>query len=314
MSASASIWAVKLTCVDIEGNPMPIHSCRLMPARSAVVSTGTCGSVADHQELVVTSTDGFANAGVRQNVRVPTYPDAAVLYPEVAATGSLAAALRAAADRQGLSMPVEVVEHSPLVEAVVPTTVPHRQPLGVSAGRAKRRWSLRGCEPDQGMALIEGATADLDQIVKAAQAWRGGEPLTRIAEMAPFVELTGRFEVFGRDPAQMVESEWQHLLVEAAGTDWPEYRALIDAAYNEPRLRRLYPFTSHWALRFSTRTRPHLSREIHVCIHHVQSKEYVVTRRYQGEEIGRTLTAEDAVSLAIQHLPASLGTTTYGAV
>jgi hypothetical protein len=180
-------------------------------------------------ESVGTSAEGSAGAGVRQNANVPTYPDPAVLYPEVVAMDSLAAVLRAVADRQGLSVPVEVVGHSPLFGAAVPTAVPHRQPLEVSASRVERRWSVRGCEPDQNMALIEGATADLDQIVKAAQAWHDGESLARIAELAPFVELTGRFEVFGRDPAQLVESEWQHLLVEAAGTDWPEYRALIGA-------------------------------------------------------------------------------------
>ena len=251
---------------------------------------------------------------MRQNANVPTYPDAASLYPEVAAAGSLAGALAAAADRRGLSLPVEVVEHSPLFGAVVPTTVPHRQALEVSASRVERRWRVRGCEPDQDMALIEGATADFDQIVKAAQAWRDGESLARTAELAPFVELTGRFEVSGRDPAQTVESEWQHLLVEAAGTDWPEYRALIDAAYNQPRLRRLYPFTSHWSLRFSTRTRPHLSREILVCLHPGKGTYYVVTMGYTGDKLGETVTAEEAVSLAIQHFPPNLGPTTYGAV
>ncbi|BEL06332.1 hypothetical protein Q0Z83_045230 [Actinoplanes sichuanensis] len=228
--------------------------------------------------------------------------------------GSLAGALQVVADRQDLSLPVEVVEHSPLFGAVVPTIVPHRLALEVSASRVERRWSVTGCEPDQNMALIEGATTDLDQIVKAARAWRDGESLARIVQLAPFVELTGRFEVLGRDPAGMVESEWQHLLVEAAGTDWPEYRALIDAAYDEPRLRRLYPFTSHWSLRFSTRTRPHLSREILVCIHPGRSKDYVVTMGYTGDEIGQTSTAEAAVSLAVQHLPPNLGAATYGAV
>ncbi|MEW2077170.1 DUF6193 family natural product biosynthesis protein [Streptomyces sp. NPDC013433] len=37
---------------------------------------------------------------------------------------------------------------------------------------------------------------------------------------------------------------------------WQEtHQALIEAAYAEPALRALYPFTSHWALRFSTTIR-----------------------------------------------------------
>ncbi len=42
--------------------------------------------------------------------------------------------------------------------------------------------------------------------------------------------------------------------------DWQEaYRTLLEAAYAEPALRALDPFTSHWALRFSTTTRPGLT-------------------------------------------------------
>ncbi|WP_442934618.1 DUF6193 family natural product biosynthesis protein [Micromonospora sp. CPCC 205739] len=35
---------------------------------------------------------------------------------------------------------------------------------------------------------------------------------------------------------------------------------LIEAAYAEPKLRRLYPYTSHWSLNFSASTLlPHVS-------------------------------------------------------
>ena len=151
------------------------------------------------------------------------------------------------------------------------------------------------------------------EVARAAQAWHDGETLTDIAKLAPFVELTGRFEVLGQDPAQMVESEWQHLRTEAAGVEWPEYHALIDTAYNEPQLRRLYPFTSHWSLRFSTRTRPNLCRKILVCIHPGRAENYVVTMGYMGHELGRTATAGDAVSLAVQNVPGGLEPVTYGA-
>jgi hypothetical protein len=39
----------------------------------------------------------------------------------------------------------------------------------------------------------------------------------------------------------------------------PEFQALIEAAYREAALRALYPFTSHWTLRFCTNTRPGLT-------------------------------------------------------
>jgi hypothetical protein len=161
--------------------------------------------------------------------------------------------------------------------------------------------------------LIEGDTLKLAEVVRAAQAWHDGVPLADIPRVAPFVELTGRFEVPDRDPVRLVESEWQHLRKEAAEVDWAEYRALIEAAYAEPRLRQLYPFTSHWSLRFSTRTRPDLSRDVLVCLHAGHGKDYLVTLGYMGQDLGETGTAEEAVSLAVRHLPTDLNPVAYGA-
>ncbi|MFD4137733.1 DUF6193 family natural product biosynthesis protein [Streptomyces sp. NPDC058572] len=49
-----------------------------------------------------------------------------------------------------------------------------------------------------------------------------------------------------------MESEWQSMLQQVRELEysWQEQdQALIEAAYAEPALRALYPFTSHWALR-----------------------------------------------------------------
>jgi hypothetical protein len=214
---------------------------------------------------------------------------------------------------QGLSVPVPVTESGSLHRAVVPTIVPHREELEVSASWVERRWFVMGCERDQGLALIYGDTLDLAQVARAAQAWHDGAALADIPQIAPFVQLTGRFEVADGDPARLVESEWQHLRKEAVEVNWPEYHALIEAAYAEPRLRHLYPFTSHWALRFSTRTRPSLSRDVWVCLHAGRGRDYLVTMGYGEQSLGETATAEEAVSLALRHLPADLGPVVYGA-
>ncbi|WP_143681763.1 DUF6193 family natural product biosynthesis protein [Actinacidiphila glaucinigra] len=74
--------------------------------------------------------------------------------------------------------------------------------------------------------------------------------------------MTGRLEGPDRDPARFTESEWQSLRLGAAEMeyDWHEtFQALIEAACAAPALRALYPFTSHWALRFSITTRPDLT-------------------------------------------------------
>lgn len=238
---------------------------------------------------------------------MPTYPDPAALYPEVAAAGSLAAALRAVAAEQGLSVPVPVTGSASWDRAEVPTTVPHRADLRVSASLVERRWFVTGEERHQRLPLVVGDTPDLAPVARVARAWHDGAALADLAALAPWVRLTGRFEVPDGDPARLVESEWQHLRTEAGEIDWPGYRALIEAAYAEPRLRRLYPYTSHWALRFATRTRPRLSDDVEVCLHAGrEDRDFRVTVGYVGQELGTTGTAGEAVAVAVRHLPAGL--------
>lgn len=66
-------------------------------------------------------------------------------------------------------------------------------------------------------------------------------------------------------PAATVEARWQQLLlvwrwhhmrheILKPGTAYPGIVSLIEAAGAEPRLRQLYPFTSHCNLNFSSFT------------------------------------------------------------
>ncbi|MFG2480499.1 DUF6193 family natural product biosynthesis protein [Streptomyces fagopyri] len=241
-----------------------------------------------------------------------TSRDPVTLYPDIATEGSLAAVLQAAADKEGLGVSFQASETSPLLRASVTSVVPHRTTLAISAAAVERRWSIRGCESFQGLALIEGGTQDLAQVARAAHAWHDGAELAEIHRASPFVHLTGRFEVPDHDPERLTESEWQHLLTEAGEVDWPEYRALIEAAYAEPTLRGLYPFTSHWTLRFSTSTRPRLTGVL-LCLDAYRQKPYTLSTHFMGEVVAEAMTAAEAVSLALRHLPSGLGPVTPGA-
>ncbi|MFE6131036.1 DUF6193 family natural product biosynthesis protein, partial [Streptomyces sp. NPDC056437] len=210
-----------------------------------------------------------------------THPDPVALYPDIATRGSLGAALQAVAERDGFSVPVTAVTSDPLGCAVVESALPHRNALLVSSWSTERRWSIRGEESFQGMALIEGSTENLTQIAKAAQAWHKGAALSDIRQSAPFVHLTGRFEVPDHDPVRLTESEWQHLRTEASTQERPAYAALVEAAYAEPALRALYPFTSHWALRFSTTTRPYTTI-VGPCLLADDIDQYTVSRGFTG--------------------------------
>ncbi|WP_159048847.1 hypothetical protein [Streptomyces sp. NRRL B-3648] len=135
-----------------------------------------------------------------------TPTDPAVVYPGVAAFGSLAAALRAeVGGRLGVAA-VRSSDSAPLLHATVASRLPYREPLRISAWQYERRWSIRGTEPSVGATLIDGTTDDLAEVAKAAWAWHDGEPLRGIRQAAPFVHLTGRFEVPDHDPARLAES------------------------------------------------------------------------------------------------------------
>ncbi|MFK0237208.1 DUF6193 family natural product biosynthesis protein [Streptomyces vinaceus] len=244
---------------------------------------------------------------------MPTPPDPSVLYPDVAICGSLASALRAEAGCLS-AVPVTSPDSAPLLHATVASPLPHRAPLQISAWSHERRWSIRGEEPLQGLSLVDGRTDDLAEVAKAARAWHDGAALDDIHQAAPFVHLTGRFDVPDHDPARLTESEWRSMRLEAAEleSDWREsYQSLIEAAHAAPALRALYPFTSHWALRFSTTTRPHLTI-VGPCLSASGEGTYGVGRGFISPDLGQFSTAREAVALAVHHLPADLGPVALG--
>ncbi|MEV0375946.1 DUF6193 family natural product biosynthesis protein [Streptomyces sp. NPDC050636] len=217
------------------------------------------------------------------------------------------------AKEAGFSVSVTSPTSSPLGRAIAESRLPYRKALVVTSWAGERRWSIHGEEPFEGMALIRGDSEDLAQVARAAQAWQEGAPLSDIRQAAPFVRLTGRFEVPDPDPVRLTESEWQSMRTEASERDWPAYHALIEAAYAEPALRRLYPFTSHWVLRFSTTTRPSLTIT-GPCILTDDLDRYTVSKGITGAGVhAQATTAHEAVAAAVRQLPSGLGPVTFGA-
>ena len=171
---------------------------------------------------------------------------------------------------------------------------------------------IRGEESFRDMELIGGDTDDLTEIARAARAWHEGASLSEIRRVAPFIRLSGRFEVPDNDPAQITESEWQHLRMRAAEEDWPEFQALVEAAYREPVLRALYPFTSHWTLRFSTNTRPRITDLGLFLSAHRGGRYTLSSSLFESEIFGDAATAEEIAQAAVRRLPSGLGPVTLG--
>lgn len=239
------------------------------------------------------------------------HPDPADLYPDVAAHGSLAAALLAVAAEHGIVLgEVTANGRQPLQHAGVTSATPLRQDLGVTAGAAERCWVITGW--GQGIWLIGGSTKTLADVARAARLWRDGVPLRAIQHAVPFVTLPRLAEAAEQGTPQVLAVQWQSLREDAERAPWPEQQELIAAAYAEPKLRQLYPYTSHWSLRFSTTTGFPFSPDV-VCMELTRDGQFLVKTSFHGEALGQTTTAEEAVSLAVSHLPGDIGPAIAGA-
>lgn len=239
------------------------------------------------------------------------FPDPADLDPEIATKGSLAIALEETALAAGIVLSgVEANGQHPLLYATVASTTPLRKALSVWAGHPERYWGIDGW--GQGIQLLGGSTPDLAEVVKAAQLWSEGAPLAEIVRVAPFARL-GRLAIAAEQgPEHVVAAQWKSVLDDAATVGWPEYLSMVEAAYAEPRLRQLYPYTSHLVLRFSTTTGYPFSPDL-VTLERWEGRPYTVRKTwYHGDILGEVATADEAVALAVRHLPDNLGPAAAG--
>ncbi|MEV7508491.1 DUF6193 family natural product biosynthesis protein [Streptomyces sp. NPDC089922] len=231
-------------------------------------------------------------------------PDPAVLYPDVVAHGSLAAALQAVAAEQGMSLPLAVTPSDPLRHATITSVAPHRHASYVTAWPHERRWSVHGSS--NGRRMICGDTGDVHALPAVIRAWAEGAGLDDIGQAATFDLLTGRCEVPDNNPADVIASEWQWLLKDAADADWPQYQALIESAHAEPKLRGLYPSTSHWALGFSNTPEPPFSPSFVSIDSPRGTGGYTIREWGGGPALHHVSTAAEAIVIAVDRMPADL--------
>jgi hypothetical protein len=118
------------------------------------------------------------------------------------------------------------------------------------------------------------------------------------------VDDLGQSEAHAR--GDVVEAKWRMLLQDSA-TD----AELVEAAYVEPRLRRLFPFTSLRALLFSQSTGYPYTWDIPL-IEPQGSGRYLVMAADRVTPLGTTDGAADAVALVVAHLPAEVGPAVTG--
>lgn len=232
------------------------------------------------------------------------------LYPELAAAGSLAAALEQLAADLGVDLTAVPDGWGALVSAGIAASDPERKPLSVHIGAESRWFGVSGW--GQGVELITGATPDLADVVRAGVAWGQGVSLRALRAEMPFLQSSELAEAHERGAAAVAELQWRLMREQAAeAPDFPEFGALVEAAHAERRLRRLYVFSSHWTLGFSSCTGYPFHHEVAIAPSH-GGGPYRVLNHPHADIIGEAATAEQAVALAVTRLPAGLGPAVTG--
>ncbi|MFK4083637.1 DUF6193 family natural product biosynthesis protein [Kribbella sp. NPDC020789] len=232
------------------------------------------------------------------------------LYPDLAAAGGLAAALEQVAAELGLDLGEVMRSESSPNWATVSGAAPGRGSFSIVLAAQERRFIIDGWS--RGVQLLSGGTEDLHAVTSAAAAWRTGATLRQLRDLCPFVTFGELAEAHERGPADAVTTKWR-LLREEMREDipFPAVRDLVEAAYAEPKLRQLYPFTSHWSLHFTTCIGYPFTWVVPF-VDPLKDGRFRVCGPHRGTVVGIAETAEEAVVLVVSQMPTDIGPAVEG--
>lgn len=224
------------------------------------------------------------------------HPLSSVLYPDLAPLGSLAAALRDLARREGVDL------------GSIETDQENRSPTSAALHRGRRtvtitlgsqeRWLIAECW-QRGAVLASGKTPDVWAMLGAAQAFLHEVSLADLHAQFPFLGVSDLGLAF--EAGTEVTVKWQ---IYVAHPD-EDVRALAARAAPNPSLRSLFPFTSHRSLRFSRCTGYPYTWDLPFIVP-LGAGRYRV--HFQGEEVlADNVDAASAVAAVIAALPPGSG-------
>ncbi|MEV7170438.1 DUF6193 family natural product biosynthesis protein [Streptomyces sp. NPDC093224] len=232
-------------------------------------------------------------------------------YPDLDALGGLLSALELTAADLGVEIAVVPGDWGPAMSAGIVAAHPGRKPLSVKVRPTRRWFDVAGWS--EGVELVTGVTPDLHAVVRAGVAWGAGKRLAELTALFPFLQFGELAAAHERGPAAVVDVQWRLMREQAANaTEFREFGLLVEAAHAEPRLRQLYPFSSHWTLGFAAHTGTPCPLVVAISPAY-DDRPYRVREYPQGDCLAEAATAPEAVALAVARLPAGLGAAVAGA-
>jgi hypothetical protein len=169
---------------------------------------------------------------------------------------------------------------------------------------SQERWFLMEFW-ERGVMMANGKTTDLAAAAGATGTWQTGSSLAALQQAWPFARYGELQEAFERgNPTQV---KWE-ILQRSDGRLID--RDLIEAAYDQPALRVLFPFSSHRSLNLSRCTRYPYSDDLPV-IYPLPGHRFTAfwgpNSPYGTGHIADSGTAAEAVAIMLAHLPAGCG-------
>jgi hypothetical protein len=158
-----------------------------------------------------------------------------VLYRDVVDAGGLEAVLREAC-------PGGDIELEAFPGCLTATVNKGDRAVHVRLSRRRRRFSIRYDLRRSGLGYV--ATTELAEVTGSTAAWLCGATARELAAAWPFADFVDVADAY--ESGDRIELRWQ--LYRAREKDG--LGEFVEAAMREPRLRRTYPFTSHWWMSF----------------------------------------------------------------
>lgn len=183
--------------------------------------------------------------------------DYVTLYPEVVWAGSLQNALQAVADRAGHGLAVELTS-SPGWRYVAAQAEAEGRSTNVVMASRVRSFSV-DCWAG-GVYMACGRTEELAEVAGAMHTWLRGPGVGELVAQWPFLRTWELAEAHERGEA--IPARWRQLREVAARTDSTELHELVEAAFEQPRLRVLSPGRSMYWLTFSRRAAPPICHDL----------------------------------------------------
>lgn len=217
----------------------------------------------------------------------------AELYPDVAPAGDLRSALQARCDAPVHHVPSPGWRH---VGAEVRNG---ERKADVVMGNTERVFTVQFWL--RGVRMASGATDDLSAVAGALDGWHDGLRVGPLVEAWPFVSTHGFAEAFERGDAEAIEHRWQSIYRNTSNaSQLTRVHPFITLAFQQPRLRELLPYTSHWNLHFSRTVTYPYSPEFPTVVPLDDGRYRVVGA--DRRELG-TADAAGAVALVVAALP-----------